>query len=135
MTLDASNPHAAAPQQQDVKRDARCIRCGYDLRGQDVGGRCPECGLKAHWSLRAPVLLSQYPATWVRSVARGVKLLAGAYAVVFFLLILAVAGKLEGYDLVPARVLAFAGKQRVLLRAADDEACDDVGDAHRGAGW
>jgi hypothetical protein len=53
------------PRPSRTKRDARCIRCGYDLRGHDVGGRCPECGLKTHWSLKAPILLSQYPALWV----------------------------------------------------------------------
>ena len=65
MTIDAAAPNLP----DNVKRDARCIRCGYDLRGHDVGGRCPECGLKAHWSLKAPILLSQYPALWV--AARG----------------------------------------------------------------
>lgn len=27
------------------KRAARCLRCGYDLRGQTTP-RCPECGLE-----------------------------------------------------------------------------------------
>jgi hypothetical protein len=37
VTIDA----AATNPTEDVKRDATCIRCGYDLRGHDVDGRCP----------------------------------------------------------------------------------------------
>jgi hypothetical protein len=27
-----------------IDRDLLCAQCGYDLRGLDAGGRCPECG-------------------------------------------------------------------------------------------
>lgn len=27
-----------------IERDIRCIRCKYNLKGLEVGGRCPECG-------------------------------------------------------------------------------------------
>ncbi|MGB7157567.1 MAG: hypothetical protein WBD40_05845 [Tepidisphaeraceae bacterium] len=109
MTID---PAIIPP--DDAKRDARCIRCGYDLRGHDPrehdgGGRCPECGLKAHWSLKAPVLLSQYPATWVLAMSRGVKLLAAAYLVMFVMLILAVGGALEKRDVLLFTTLLIAG--------------------------
>ncbi len=112
MTLDAATdpPHLADEQ---TKRDARCIRCGYDLRGHDVGGRCPECGLKAHWSLKAPILLSQYPALWVAAMARGVKLLSAAYLVLFVMLILAVGGALEGYDWILLGALFIAAVMQV----------------------
>src|SRR5207249_3126878 len=39
-------------------------------------------------------------------------------------------GASDERDVVPARVLALDGEQRVLLSATDDEAGDDVGDAH-----
>jgi hypothetical protein len=109
VTLDASTSLTgdAAP------ADARCIRCGYDLRGHDVGGRCPECGLKAHWSLRAPVLLSQYPAGWVAAMARGVKLLSLAYLILFVMLILAVGGALEGRDWLLYGAMLLAGAMQV----------------------
>ena len=95
MTIDAA---AARIPGEATPANAPCIRCGYNLRGHDVAGRCPECGLKAHWSLRAPVLLSQYPAGWVAAMARGVKLLSLAYLTLFVMLILAVGGALEGRD-------------------------------------
>ena len=105
MTIDAA---ATIPSDQ-ARRDAKCIRCGYDLRGHDFGGRCPECGLKAHWSLKAPVLLSQYPAGWVATMARGVKLLSLAYLVLFVMLILAVGGATEGRDVLLYAILFLAG--------------------------
>ncbi len=96
-----------------TKPDARCIRCGYDLRGHGVDGRCPECGLKAHWSLRAPILLSQYPAAWVAAMARGVKLLSLAYLVMFVMLILSVGGALDGRDWLLFGALLLAGAMQV----------------------
>jgi hypothetical protein len=101
------------PSPEQTKRDARCIRCGYDLRGHDVGGRCPECGLKTHWSLKAPILLSQYPALWVAAVARGVKLLSAAYLVLFVMMILSVGGALAGLDWLLFGVIFLAGVMQV----------------------
>src|SRR5688572_28914076 len=104
----ASAPGARIPGEA-TPANAPCIRCGYNLRGHDVAGRCPECGLKAHWSLRAPVLLSQYPAGWVAAMARGVKLLSLAYLFLFVMLILAVGGALEGRDWLLYAVILVAG--------------------------
>jgi hypothetical protein len=105
VTTDAAIANLIDP----TKRDARCIRCSYDLRGHDVDGRCPECGLKAHWSLRAPILLSQYPAMWVAAMARGVKLLSAAYLVMFVMLILSVGGALEGHQVLLMSSIVIAG--------------------------
>jgi hypothetical protein len=68
-----------------------CVRCGYDLRGHDEKGRCPECGLSTYWSLNAPANLSQYPAWWVKTMARAVQMLAAAYGVVFLVFLTAAA--------------------------------------------
>jgi DNA-directed RNA polymerase subunit RPC12/RpoP len=76
-----------------VERAKRCIRCGYDLRGhaggaEDSDARCPECGLKAFWSLRAPQQLAQYPPGWVAAMSWGTRLLAAAYGFGFTVMIL-----------------------------------------------
>ena len=84
------DPAAAAAPAAARERAVRCLRCGYDLRGTDAGGRCPECGLKAHWSLRAPEQLSQYPADWVAAMAWAVRLLAIAYGAGFAAMILGI---------------------------------------------
>ena len=68
-------------------RTVECIRCHYDLRGLADDARCPECGLPLYWTLRAPENLSQYPATWVTTMSRAVRLLMIAYAGVFFLFV------------------------------------------------
>jgi hypothetical protein len=109
VTIDATVTGAPG----EAKRDANCIRCGYDLRGHDVGGRCPECGLKTHWSLKAPILLSQYPALWVAAMARGVKLLAAAYLVLFIMLILTVGGAMQNHSWLLFGTLFVAGLMQI----------------------
>ena len=71
---------AAAPPFDDLDaRDRPCVRCGYSLMGHDEHGRCPECGLAAYWSLRAPKKLSQYPAVWVARMSWATRLLFATY--------------------------------------------------------
>ena len=78
------------PVGQPTEHAVPCIRCGYDLRGHGAGvdARCPECGMKAFWSLRAPKQLAQYPAAWVVSMSWGTRLLAAAYGLGFAVMIL-----------------------------------------------
>jgi hypothetical protein len=93
-----------------------CTRCGYDLRGAAANGRCPECGLPAYWSLRAPEQLSQYPAKWVASMAWATRLLALAYGGMFLLLVAAFAALLDGVPWV-ALIGSFAGALLQLVGA------------------
>lgn len=73
-------PSADAPSADDLDaRDRPCVRCGYSLMGHDERGRCPECGLPAYWSLRAPENLSQYPAAWVGRMSWATRLLFATY--------------------------------------------------------
>ncbi len=38
-----------------------CLRCGYDLRGLDPAGDCPECGLTIEHSLVSPAVARSGP--------------------------------------------------------------------------
>ena len=49
-----------------------CRKCGYDLRGADPAGRCPECGTAVALSARPDLLRFADPA-WVATLARGVR--------------------------------------------------------------
>ena len=62
--------------------DARCLRCGYDLRESDPPGVCPECGIPVAASLARPPLLRHADRLWVRDQAVGLRLavVAGASA-------------------------------------------------------
>jgi hypothetical protein len=89
MTLSGQNASSQLTAPKPGAQPIHCVRCGYDLRGTDSNGRCPECGLKAYWSLRAPEQLSQYPAGWVASMAWGVRLLGLVYGSTFLIFMLA----------------------------------------------
>lgn len=52
-----------------------CIECGYDLRGQSLESRCPECGTFVLESNQQSSL-SRADANWVRGLRRGAMLLA-----------------------------------------------------------
>lgn len=100
MTLSGQNASSQLTAPEPGAQPIHCVRCGYDLRGTDSNSRCPECGLKAYWSLRAPEQLSQYPAGWVASMAWGVRLLAITYGGAFALWMLLVAGVSPPHQLV-----------------------------------
>jgi hypothetical protein len=38
------NPESLRRLDAIVAEDRPCLRCGYNVRGLRVGGRCPECG-------------------------------------------------------------------------------------------
>ncbi len=54
---------------------ARCIRCGYELRGLDHEGACPECGLGIAVTLAAGTHLQMGRPEWLGRVRSGVWLL------------------------------------------------------------
>ena len=72
-----------------VERDVRCIHCDYNLRGLDEKSRCPECGLPAYWTLRAPQNLSQYPLRWITSMSHAVWMLLLVYGGTFAVFVIA----------------------------------------------
>ncbi len=72
-----------------LERDVRCVHCDYNLRGIDEKGRCPECGLPAYWTLRAPENLSQYPLHWIAMMSHAVRMLLLVYGGTFGVFVMA----------------------------------------------
>ena len=57
--------------QDVVSIDLPCSRCGYSLRGRNLAGQCPECGLSVSRSLSVAALRSGDPG-WMESIANGI---------------------------------------------------------------
>jgi hypothetical protein len=69
-----------------LDRDLACVRCGYQLRGCQVTGRCPECGVAVAYSLGDRRLAFSEPG-YVKTLARAMTfqlLLAAAWVVALF---------------------------------------------------
>jgi hypothetical protein len=58
-----------------VATDLTCVHCGYNLRTQESGGRCTECGAAIDDTLAAGGDLAKSPPAWLRRVALGCVLL------------------------------------------------------------
>lgn len=78
--LAPTSPRFTAP----IPDDRPCIRCGYNIRGLDPTGECPECGVRLALSLRSRLLKHADPA-YVRRLHRGARTLFWAFISVFFL--------------------------------------------------
>ncbi len=57
-----------------------CVTCGYELRGLQKGGMCPECGTAIQRSLSGDLLSAADPA-WLRTIARGQRFIARGFMV------------------------------------------------------
>jgi hypothetical protein len=93
----ASTAPAADP--AAVTNDTPCRKCGYNLRGLAVNGRCPECGTPVGVAIHGELLRYSEP-RWVQTLARGVRLIVAGLAVialgVFAMMGVAVAGAAAG---------------------------------------
>lgn len=59
-----------------LAEDRPCVACGYNLRGLDREGRCPECGTAVGRSLHGNLLRYCDP-EWVERLARGLSHVTG----------------------------------------------------------
>ena len=89
MTEAAANPEPRRDESL-VPEGTPCIRCGYELTGLRIDGRCPECGEAIERSRRGD-RLEYANEEWLRTITRGVVLMRiGAAAVVLTPLLIAV---------------------------------------------
>lgn len=81
--MDTSGtPHVQADAQDPIEEDTNCVRCGYNLRGLDLNGQCPECGTAVMRSVQGGYLRDCDPA-WVERVASGIGLILWSVACLF----------------------------------------------------
>jgi hypothetical protein len=57
-----------------ISTDLPCVSCGYNLRGLDPAGRCPECATPVRKSLHEDLLRYAHPG-WLRKVRWGARIL------------------------------------------------------------
>ena len=76
----------AAPPAPGVAEDVPCVGCGYNLRGLEASGRCPECGMSLHISIVRHRNRRRPPPppdpAWARQVVEGAVLSLIALALV-----------------------------------------------------
>jgi hypothetical protein len=93
--MTATVPQPVVPLHTDsagrLAEDLACIKCGYNLRGADAEGACPECGLAVGRSARGHWLRYCDPG-WLASIWQGLNLLGIVIACVVLLVMLERAG-------------------------------------------
>lgn len=71
---------------QTITTDMECIHCGYNLRGLQAGGRCPECGTEIQRSMQGNLLCFS-DADWLRKLLLGVRMALWTIALTVLLFI------------------------------------------------
>jgi hypothetical protein len=72
----------ALDHQGQVVADLSCRKCGYNLRGLNINGRCPECGTAVGYSAQGDLLRFCDP-DWVETLRRGATFIIAGIAVIF----------------------------------------------------
>ncbi len=80
-SLESSLPWVPIDGLTAIEEDIPCRQCSYNLRGIDCTGRCPECGAPAELSIHGDLLRHSDPA-WLRKLARGVRIMLLAMALI-----------------------------------------------------
>lgn len=78
-------------------REKPCLRCGYSLRKILDARNCPECGLSVWVSLNQNDSLDWSRPDWLRQIAVGAFVMAGAEALGLLMAVLAVMPRLWGW--------------------------------------
>ncbi len=76
-TVDPADPSSSIPTvglafdpDQIIEQDLPCRNCGYNLRSQSMGGRCPECNTSVESSTRSDLMRFADP-RWLQKLFRG----------------------------------------------------------------
>ena len=77
MTDAASPDRLPTDLQGHIDDDAPCLGCGYNLRGLDSGGACPECGVAIGRSVHGNLLRYASPG-WVEQLVSGMNWIVAA---------------------------------------------------------
>ncbi len=96
----------AAPISTALTQDVLCIGCGYNLRGLEPAGRCPECGLSIADSNRGDRLIYADP-TWLEKLRFGASL--KLWNILITILIGFVGGFLVGFMKAPQQIVLIVG--------------------------
>src|SRR3954464_10073122 len=79
--------------QAEVTGDVPCRKCGYNLKGLLVAGRCPECGTPIGLSVSGDLLRYSDPG-WLEGLRKGVSLFIwGIVAVIAGSIVTAIMGQ------------------------------------------
>lgn len=93
-------PVGGAPPPPDLAHtDVPCVGCGYNLRGLEASGKCPECGLDISRSLHGDQLVYSGSA-YLASLCRGIRIIFAALIAQVALLALGIAAGAVVFGLV-----------------------------------
>jgi hypothetical protein len=94
-----------------LAEERTCLRCGYNLRGLEPGGVCPECALPVRHSLNSDSLRFA-DRSWLRTVRRGLWLVTASFGGIvvtsYFTVFGALFGVLIDFDTRPGSFVAAA---------------------------
>ena len=113
--LEPAAPSAPPTRPAAVAESVNCVRCGYDLRGLPVSGRCPECGTIVERSLLGDKLLYSSP-EYLATLQRGLSFILNAILVMVINVVLGiVAGAMSMTALMQATSLIGIGVSLALV--------------------